>query len=57
MTLRDFFERYGVALAIVGILAIVIIALPGNANRQQASRHHRHDRHGRRDIDSRRRRW
>jgi hypothetical protein len=37
MTLRDFFERYGVALGIVVLLAFVIAVLPGNANRQQAS--------------------
>lgn len=37
MTLRDFLERYGVTLAIVGILAIVVAALPGNAPDQTAS--------------------
>ena len=31
MTLRDFFERYGVTLTIVGALVIVLAILPGNA--------------------------
>ena len=30
MTSRDFLERYGVTLTIVGILAVVIMLLPGN---------------------------
>jgi hypothetical protein len=37
MTFRDFLERYGVTLAIVGILAIILAALPGNAPQQTAS--------------------
>lgn len=37
MTFRDFLERYGVTLAIVAILAIVLAALPGNAPDQTAS--------------------
>jgi len=32
MNLRQFFERYGVALGVVAILALVIAVLPGNTN-------------------------
>ncbi|WP_436792511.1 ABC transporter substrate-binding protein [Actinospongicola halichondriae] len=31
MTVRDFFERYGVALGVVAVLMLVIAVLPGNA--------------------------
>lgn len=31
MTLRDFLERYGLSLALVGILALILAILPGNA--------------------------
>lgn len=37
MTLRDFLERYGVALGIVAILAVILAALPGNTPDQTAS--------------------
>ena len=37
MTLRDFFERYGVSLTIVCALAIVLAVLPGNAPDQTVS--------------------
>ncbi|MEX2393952.1 MAG: hypothetical protein WD826_05685, partial [Actinomycetota bacterium] len=37
MTLRDFFERYGVTLTLVSILAIVLAILPGNAPQETVS--------------------
>lgn len=36
MTLRDFVERYGVTLTIVGLLALVVAILPGNTPSQTA---------------------
>jgi hypothetical protein len=32
LNLRQFFERYGVSLGVIGVLALVIAVLPGNAN-------------------------
>lgn len=37
MTLREFFDRYGVTLTIVGVLALVLALLPGNAPDQTVS--------------------
>lgn len=38
MTFGDFLERYGVTLAVVGLLAFVIAVLPGNSSNTTASR-------------------
>lgn len=38
MTLRDFLDRYGVTIAVIGMLALVIAILPGNAPSETASR-------------------
>ena len=32
MNLREFFERYGVSLGVLGVLALLIALLPGNAS-------------------------
>lgn len=37
MTLRDFFDRYGLALGLVGVLSLVLALLPGNASNRTVS--------------------
>jgi hypothetical protein len=37
LNVREFFDRYGVALGVVAILAIVLAVLPGNANKRTSS--------------------
>ena len=37
MNVREFFERYGVALGVVALLAIVVAVLPGNTGRRTTS--------------------
>jgi len=37
VSVREFFERYGVAIGVIAILAIVLAVLPGNARHQTTS--------------------